>query len=474
VRGILLLGLLLGSAAYADNTTLHFTAAGSVAATDNVFGTSTNTESDLFFQIRPGVLLTHDGPRLIQIYSAEAEILEYVDHSDKPSLTYRAAWKGNFLISPLVDVVGTVAASTGTLNALTARGTADQPVVNIVPAGDSTVNQIDAGEVLTRQLGKTYRFRQGLAAHYADTNDDSDDTTSSFDSDLSLGLERDSEANSLVLLFDVDFIRLRRVSPAPMVPPNPPIANPQGNRQDQQLNPRATLSWRHDYNRYWSSSATIGVATLNPVGHDPFNLMDTHRPASLYTIGQAALNYTELWGRASLLVARNVSPDLLLAESTLTTSATAALSLPLPWLDDHRRQSPKLVAAGSTGILRSELLPTENLPGFDQGTFDAYHVDLGVTYSPYPNQTYGVRYEYVYQTGDAAALLLLPAYSRSTLFFTFAFRYPERLAVDIKDLHDGSQPTRADRTDVVPMTDSEAPKDDDNSNGVTGAKPVDD
>ncbi len=468
----MLLGSLIGSSvAYADNTTLHFTAAGSVAATDNVFASAVNTESDVFFQIRPGILLSHDGPRLIQIYTAEAEVLEYAEHNpSQPSLTYRAGWKGNFLYSPLVDIIGVANVSTGQINQLVARGTADQAVVAISPAGTTTANQADATELLTKRLDQTYALRQGLSAHYGTTEDQVNDTTSSVDADLTLGIERDSLTNSFLLQFDLEYVRLRRVDPDPVPPVFPPIPNPAGNRQDQQVNPRASLLWRHDFSRYWSSSTNVGVVTLNPVGIDPFNPTDTHRPASLFAVGGAALNYTDLWGRASVAVSRNVAPDLLLAESTLTTNAIATLALPLPWFNDPNRLSPRVNVAGTIGVLQSEVLPTENGIMLDQGTFTAFHASLGVLYAPHPNQTYGLRYDYIYQTGDAAALKLLPAFSTNTVFFTFTFRYPERLAVDLRSVRGDGQSTRADRTDVVPL-DDEPPKDDSSdSNGVTGAK----
>jgi hypothetical protein len=436
-----------------------------VAATDNVFAAATNTESDMFFQVRPGILLSHDAPRLIQVYTAEAEVLEYVNHSDKPSVTYRAGWKGNFLVTPLVDVFAAANASTGTLNVLSARGTPDQPITSIVPVGNTTVNQADASEIFVRRFGKDWRVREGLAGRWAGTQDDTDAQTSAVDADLSLGAERDFDKNAFSLTLDVDFVRLRRFTPDPVPPPVPPVVNPNGNRLDRQLNPRATLLWRHDYNRFFSSSVSVGAITLNPIGVDPFNPMDQHRPAGLYTLAAAQVAYTDLWGRAQLNVARTVAPDLFIAQTTLNTTATASLALPLPWFDDNHRLPPKLVALGSATYLQSEVINTAQVQGtLAQGTFNAARLALGVTYSPYPNQTYGLRYELAYQAGNVQAQMLIPSFSTNTVFFTFLFRYPERLAVDLPPQN---ETTRADRTDITPMSDT-PPKEDDNSNGVIG------
>src|SRR5262249_11938100 len=84
--------------AAADTSSLPATVIGNVAATDNVFATSrADAQADVFTQIRPGTLISYDAPRMIHEILAEAEILEYALHSDKPSITFRAGWKGFFL-----------------------------------------------------------------------------------------------------------------------------------------------------------------------------------------------------------------------------------------------------------------------------------------------------------------------------------------------------------------------------------------
>ena len=67
--------------------------------------------------------------------------------------------------------------------------------------------------------------------------------------------------------------------------------------------------------------------------------------------------------------------------------------------------------------------------------------------SPNPGQTYGLRYELVYQTGDEAAQRTAPAFIRNTLYVTFSLRYPARVAGEVPKRMKGM---RSDRKDMLP------------------------
>src|SRR5204863_3271422 len=105
---------------------------------------------------------------------------------------------------------------------------------------------------------------------------------------------------------------------------------------------------------------------------------------------------------------------------------TLSLAMPLPWLDESRRRDPKLVGLGSLGLNRTQLINSETSDV--ESSFVVGRLDVGVGYSPKPGFTYGLRYEFIYQTGDDAAVALIPGYWRNTLSFTFSIRYPDRVA----------------------------------------------
>jgi hypothetical protein len=141
---------------------------------------------------------------------------------------------------------------------------------------------------------------------------------------------------------------------------------------------------------------------------------------------------------------------LLIAENTVDDTATAQLALPLPWLDDNPHlRTPKLVGMASLGVERTQLLDP-NTSALD-GQYYAGRVDAGVSYTPRPGFTYGVRYEYVYQNASQSATMVVPiapSYWRNTLYFTFTVRYPDRVAVQVPRQ---TESVRADRKDLAPV-----------------------
>jgi hypothetical protein len=75
----------------------------------------------------------------------------------------------------------------------------------------------------------------------------------------------------------------------------------------------------------------------------------------------------------------------------------------------------------------------------------------GLGFSPRPGFTYGVRYEFVYQTGDDDAVMAIPGFFRNTLSFTFAIRYPDRVAGAEAQKRRKNGGVRADGKDLVPI-----------------------
>jgi hypothetical protein len=159
--------------------------------------------------------------------------------------------------------------------------------------------------------------------------------------------------------------------------------------------------------------------------------------------GQMA--YVEPWGRATLSARRNVEPNLFLAQNTVNDEANLQLALPLGWLGGSMR-SPKVAALGSIGLAHTQLIDAER--GSLEGNFRVAHLDASLGWTPRPGQTYGVRYELVYQTGDSAAVMDIPGFVRNTLYVTFSLRYPERVAGEVPKKLKGM---RSDRKDMLPV-----------------------
>lgn len=420
---------------------MHVTATGDVSATDNVFAQSGSQRSaDVFFTVRPGLLYAYDAPRMIHDINAEGEVIYYLRHSSEPSVNVRGGWRALFLPGPRSEMVITANAGKGVLTALSSTTSAASTGPTVTPLGKVDVQQADGSEDLSWIAGKQTRLAQNLLARYSGTDDSNGMPMTGTQTDTrelasNLTFERSFRNDSIDLTAGASWLRLERIAPNDAMMPS---------RLDHQINPRGTLAWRHDINRTWSTSLDGGAVFVIPYGTDPYN-PGLKKKGGTFPIGDALLAYSEAWGRATLAVRHGVSPNLFIAQNTVDDNAVLQLALPLPWLDDTRR-NPKLALQASLGVERTKLVDSET--GGTQSTFYLGRADVSVGYSPRPGFTYGARYELVYQNGNAIATMAIPSYFRNTLYFTFAIRYPDRVAAEVPKR---TESVRSDRKDLAPV-----------------------
>lgn len=437
--------------ASAQATSAHVTLSGDVAATDNALSTQVDRQADVYYQLRPGLLLTYDGPRMMHQLTIDADILQYARHSTAPSLNERASWMGVFLVSPLSEIVTSADVGTGQLNALTTGTSADQASINIVPSGAIDVRSVNASEYGSRTLSDGWRISETLAAHYTGTYDTQSTRTHSGAASGGVAAEYNWRDNSVGVEVSLEYLSLERY--APQLPPGL-----EGSRDDRQLNPHAIASWRHDFTRYWSGSLQGGVEYLQPVGTDKYNPGDKQQTGTFPLFG-ASLNYTDIWGRVTFSASRNLTPNLYIAQNTEVTDGLVQLVLPLPWLDDSRRREPKLIAQGTVGYTHTTLINTDASVMVDDVSFDNVHADVALGYNFKPGIQFGVRYEFLYQTGSMSLLQVVQPYYRNTLFATFSIRWPDRTAVTIPKRQNS---VRADHKDLPPVGEEVVVPDDPN------------
>jgi hypothetical protein len=406
-----------------------------VATTDNAFSAPTDRQADLYFQLRPGVLLAYDAPRMIHELDAEVELLEYAFHSSDPSTTFHVGWGANFLPGPRSELTTSANASTGKLNAIVSRSSPDQTTVGVTLTGAIDVTQGDASEYLAWVAGKATRASEQGFARYAGSDDNLGTRTSVAEAGLTLGFEHSFGRDTVGLEVGGSVLRLERIAP---------IGALMGSMRNDQVDPRGELMWRHDVDKHWSVNADGGLVYVEPVGTDPYDPTAVRHAATFPVFG-GLVAYSGPGRRAQLSLRRSVTPNQFIALNTIDDTATLQVAMPLPWPDDTRLVSPKLVALGSLGVERTQLVDPAS-SALD-GTFKLARLDVGVGYAPHPGLTYGVRYELIYQTGDSTATMLIPSYFRDTLFFTFSVRYPERLAAQIQPK---TKSLRSDRSDLGP------------------------
>ncbi|MEJ7598661.1 MAG: hypothetical protein WKG01_12195 [Kofleriaceae bacterium] len=434
--------LICDAQASADPTSWHGTIAGDVAATDNVFAAPStgDREVDVFFTVRPGLLFSYAHPRTLHDLTAEVEVIEYVRHSDEPSLSARFGWRGFYLVGPRTQVLTQVNAQNGILAAIASRNNAAETLPELIPVNKVNVYQADASEYLSYVATRELTLSQTLFARASYTDDNLDDptTVASAEAGFGLGIDRQFRTDSLSLELGGSVVHMERIAPEGAL---------QGSRRDRQLTPRIRAQWRHDFDRRLSASADAGLVYVRPFGTDPYN-PDSETRSGTFPIVGANVSYSEVWGRAGLQARRDVTPNLLVAQNTVNDSVTASVVMPLPWLDDSRRRAPKLIGLGSVGIQRTQLIDSET--GDLTSNFTSARLDLGVAYTPRAGVVYGARYELTYQTGDAEAVMTIPGYYRNTIYFTYSIQYPDRSGPEAPRRKSGNA-VRADRKDLVPL-----------------------
>jgi hypothetical protein len=431
-----LIGLLAATPSSAGNGTWHVTLNGDVAATDNVFAVArdNNPEADAFTQIRPGMLFAYDSPRFINELTAEVEFLEYALHSDRPSVTERLSWKAFVLPGPRSEMLLSANGSTGQLNALTSRSSPETTSPTVLPPSQAIdVYQADGTEYGSYISSKETRTSETGFARWTATDDQLAMPTKTmvFEAGGSLGFERTFRSNAISLEAGGSYLILDRDAPPGAMP---------GSLHQKQANPRGTAVWRHDYDKHWSSSLDGGAIYVHP-------LQGANRKSEPFPIFGAMVAFTDVWGRATLSVRRVVTPDLFIALNTVSDSAIVQFALPLPWLDDNpHARAPKLIGVASMGAERAQLV--DSTTSETNGDVIVARVDAGVTWTPRPGQTWGLRYELVVQHGDTTGVIPTTSFFRNTLYLTFALRYPDRMAAQVPRR---TQSVRADRKDLAPV-----------------------
>lgn len=442
----LLLAPVLTTHPASANTSVHATAAGTVAATDNALSApdDQNPEGDVEVTIRPGVLMVYETPRMVQQLVLEVEALQFLRHNDQPSLNYHAAWQSSYTPGPRSDFSTTIDGSTGQVSALLTRTSPDQTAVGVLPAALIDTQQASAAESGGYQLTQNLRGTETAAIRYNKTNDNGAadpvdhiaNQTLTEEIAASFGLDRSWRENAIALDAGVSLLHLERSAP--------PIAGAGANRLDRQINPHLTAQWRHDIDKRWSTNFSGGVIMVNPVGTDPFNPDDTTRKTEFFPLANGLVAYAADYGTFQLNVGRTIAPNQFIAQNTQNDTALLTFSLPIDINGDLKRAQPRLVMATSLGYARTQILDSVN--GMDFGAFDVIRGDVGVSYAVTPGTTFGVRLEYFKQIGEKSDNPMVNEldFSRTTLFFTFAFRLPERVIAEVPKKNS----LRADRSDL--------------------------
>lgn len=446
--------LLAGSPAAADNVDFYATANGSVATTDNANGAARSSEAggpiqnpkgDVFTDVRPGFLITYLAPRMIHELNTEVDFL-YRFAGAKPNVTFRGGWKSFFLPTPRSELSTSIEGSQGQLNALSASANPLDSSTQVVPPGRVDTANVSFSENLSWVASEGSRVWQRAFGRYTKTKDE---LARPIEMDVSLVKTFSGEVGAAVGIdhsFRHDAVLLEAGGSYVDMEKKDPDNRQMGSRHDRQWNPRVVVVWQHDINKQWSSNIDAGVVYVMPTGVDEYN-PDRMRKAAPFPVFGGVLAYTDVWGRVQANARRQVTPNLFIAQNTVSDSLNITGAMPLTFLDkDSQKRAPKVIGLGTIGVQRTQLI--DPITSETSGRFNVARIDLAVGWSPRPGQSVGLRYELMYQNGDQIAGMTVPDFLRNTFYFTFALRWPEELQVRVPRR---GQSVRADRKDQAPL-----------------------
>jgi len=434
-RSVLVLAALVGSmhVAHAEDWSLHLLADADAGWTDNLFSAPTTPPAgsnapektaDEFLNLRPGVLLTLATPRTIHELSYQLDANLYVHHSEAWGLLQRARWRGFFVTSPRGELTTSVSGSVGDTSTFSTTTAASSGQVSTQRSGALHLTSVDASEGYTYTVAPELRLTQGTIARFDQSDIETLGRTRSAELGETLGADRSWRADALGVELGASYLLLSRPEGAMQV-------------SDDQLNVRGRLSWRRDLSRHWTSVVDGGGVLVVPTGSGGKTTVEP-------TIG-GQLAYFPNWGTASLQARRDVTPNLFIAQNTVTNSAGLSCWLPLPWLRTDPT-SPRLTVQATVGAAHVQLI--DATAGTIVSGFDDILGDVAVAYNIRHALGVGLRYQLLWQSADPNLPTPVFDFTRNTVLVTFFGQWPEREAAKVPI----RSTLRVDRSNVTPIT----------------------
>lgn len=391
-------------------------------------------------------MFTYNVPRHIHELLTEVSLF-YNMGADKPNVNFRGGYKNYLAIGPRSEGSISFDITRGQLNALDASRPSEDGALLVRPTGRVNTLQLASAANFSWQASKFSRIFNREFARTTGTNDSdpmSQVETRASEVGAAIGFDRRLRKHSFIFEAGGSFVYLDKFDP---------FIRQMGSRRDHQLNPRGVAVWQWDVSRRWSFNADGGLVYVNPVDklfgrtlNDPYN-PERMPQGGLFPIYGGILAYSDVWGRATLNVRRQVTPNLLVAQNTVSDSALVTFAMPLKFLDKSgSAREPKVVGLGTAGYDRTQLYDPD--AGDLRGTFHVARVDFQVAWQPRRGQTLGLRYEITYQNGDSIGEMIIPSFVRNTFYFTYALRYPEQVQVRVPRR---GQSVRADKGDLAPI-----------------------
>jgi len=381
--------------------------------TDNILNAPDQTtvgaaprESDVFFQLAPGALMTQAAPRILErlgyVFTADL----FARHSEANSYTNALTWFADVATSPTTRLTLSLDTTQGRLSTFALNQSSADATVGVLTQNNST-NYFKQGA--TQGLVATplpeWRFAESLAFG-AFIPIDRGRMPDGYTLTAELGADRTFRTNAFGLVLRESFIDF--------VQPRDPLTDVPLDFDSQQLLTTALARWRRDWSASWNTVAELGVISVVAFSANPaIGTTTAWQPSAL-----ASLRWARLVGSVELHYAHTATPNVLVGTTVAVDEVALQGIVPYPKFN--------MVFSATAGYQHAHILPL--VPTIPESSADLAVADVTVAWQPIPELRVFARYSLFDQFGNVPTAMtplpLLPDLTRSVLMIGATVLYP--------------------------------------------------
>ena len=397
---------------------------GSLGFTDNIYGTPAQPPPGVperkpgaFALLSPSLVLASGTETAYHRLTFTHATMVFFDNAGADTASNMIDYRAFFDLSPRTDLVLTTTLVQAGLHTASFIFTPGESDVSALTPGTGIGSYMmgAADSLLSYDLGPGWRTHQGIGAVGATPILGATGPRTA-EGHARFGVERDFEADSI----GPEFYGSYTVIDNAIDLRGNPLA------EQRQLLASGVMRWRHDWGRYFTSTAEAGimrVARLNS-GSGFWG-----------PVGLAALDYATDDGTAEISYAHRVTTNPLLGQTLLVDEARLRGTLPLT-------EHSILVLDGSTGYQHGRIIQEDATLA---ATVDVILADVGFGWQATDNLMVGPRYQFVKQVSDADRPPLPLSFIKNTVLLGATIRFP----ADRDMPRPYRSPKRVDRSDEI-------------------------
>ena len=448
LRAVILTAILvgtLGSSTAFAKASLQAQLSTFAAWTDNVLSApdlpppgQAGPQSDVYFEIKPGLIFSSGTARAIQrlAYFFTADL--FATHSEANSYNHRLEWAGFFLPSKTTELLLGVALTEGRLNTFNlSQGSSLTPIL-VTPPGGVDFFGATASENFNWDITAQWRLFQTLNFNaYVPFNPRTMPDT--YQVDQHLVSERAFRKDAFGFDLRIDVTEFTEVRGPTNDASGQLVADGVVEPEQRILITGAVAKWRHDFGHFWNLELNFGFVETNRLQGGGVAIF---QPAA-----KAAFRFLHDYGQAELSYDHTVMPNPIVAQTFALDQVALRGAVPLG-LKSH------VSIAATVAYQHGRVIDFDQ--GGDLASTDVVLVDGSVTWAPRREIQIYARYQYFDQVGHQDDFLPEPSFTRHNVLVGAIATWPGEAAATVPT----RQALRVDRSDAVgiPAPHSELPR----------------